>query len=80
LEKGYGTGQLLQDPAIIQALWDIRKSYLEMTESEWWYAYIPFLLPSGDKILLKFRRAIPELEGANGLLAAEVAFEARQSQ
>ncbi len=80
LEKGFGTGQFLSDPETIQAVWDIRKSYLEMTESEWWYAYIPFLLPSGDKILLKFRRAIPEIEGGNGLLAAEVAFEERQSQ
>lgn len=72
LEKGYGEGELIDDPDIVAALWEVRSSYLDMSETQWWYSYIPFLLPNGEKVMMRFRRSIPEIEGANGLLNAEI--------
>lgn len=64
----YGTAHKIEDPAVINELWELRTSYLAKSETEWWYAYIPFTDADGRLIQLKFRRSLPELENESGLI------------
>ncbi len=64
----YGTGHKIDDPAVVDELWALRSSYLAKSETEWWYAYIPFTDAEGRLIHMKFRRILPELENEEGLV------------
>lgn len=66
--SSYGSAHKIEDPAVINELWALRTSYLAKSETEWWYAYIPFTDSEGRLIQMKFRRSLPELENENGLV------------